>query len=65
MRRLQIYYKQRHRGRRIAMNKRQAKKALRKAVYAMQQGRRTKAGTWKKKDTRRWDKEMRNDYETY
>ena len=65
MRRLPIHYNKRHRGRRLAMNKRQAKKAFRKAVYVMPQGRRTKAGTWKKKATRKWDKEVRNGHETY
>lgn len=39
------------------MNKRQAKKAFRKAVYVMPQGRRTKSGIWKKKTTREWHKE--------
>lgn len=40
------------------MNKRQRKKAFRKVVCVMPQGRRTRSGTWKKKDTRAWHKEM-------
>lgn len=40
------------------MNKRQKKKAFRKAVCVMPQGRRTKAGIRKKKAVREWDKEM-------
>lgn len=41
------------------MNKRQAKKKFRKAVCTMPYGRRTKSGIWKKKATRKWDKEFR------
>lgn len=40
------------------MNKRQKKKDFRKAVYEMPQGRRSKAGTWLKKETRKWEKEI-------
>ena len=46
------------------MNRRQAKKDFRKYVYCMPQGRKSKAGIWKKKETRKWHKEMM-EYQKY
>lgn len=40
------------------MNKRKSKKQFRKYVLVMPQGRRTKAGIWKRKLTRKSMKEM-------
>lgn len=40
------------------MNKRKSKKQFRKYVFVMPQGRRTKAGIWKRKLTRESMKEM-------
>ena len=40
------------------MNKRQVKKHFRRAVCVMPQGRRSKAGTWLKKETRLWERQI-------